>query len=100
MRRTIGSGLLAFAAALPVLIDGAQRAHGLNASRLLAIPGILQKAIDAGELPGVVTLVWRRGSEAQLIALGTRDIEAGRPMAPDTIFRIASMSKPVTSAAA
>jgi CubicO group peptidase (beta-lactamase class C family) len=83
-----------------VLIDGAQVAHGLDASKLLAIPGMLQAAIDAGELPGVVTLVWTRGSEVQLNALGTRDIEAGLPMAPDTIFRIASMSKPVTSAAA
>ncbi len=57
-------------------------------------------AVDAGLLSGAVTLVWHRGEVLQVNAIGHRDIEAGLPMQRDTIFRIASMTKPVTVAAA
>ncbi|MDY6995013.1 MAG: serine hydrolase domain-containing protein [Actinomycetota bacterium] len=57
-------------------------------------------AIDAGLLAGAVTLVWRAGQVVQVNELGHRDVEAGLPMQRDTIFRIASMTKPVTVAAA
>nr|QQZ49188.1 beta-lactamase family protein [Phenylobacterium glaciei] len=64
-----------------------------------AIETALKGVVDAGELAGVVTLVWR-GGEARVCAVGWRDIEAGLPMQRDSIFRIASMSKPIVSAAA
>jgi CubicO group peptidase (beta-lactamase class C family) len=62
-------------------------------------PG-LQAVVDAGDLSGAVTLIWRGGEEVQLTCVGQRDIAAGAPMQRDTLFRIASMTKPVTSVAA
>src|ERR1700754_3672830 len=60
----------------------------------------IQEAIDAGLLAGAVTLVWQAGEVRQLNELGYRDIEARLPMQRDTMFRIASMTKPITVAAA
>jgi CubicO group peptidase (beta-lactamase class C family) len=58
------------------------------------------EAIDVGLLSGAVTLVWRAGEVLQVNELGYRDVEARLPMQRDTMFRIASMTKPVTVAAA
>ncbi len=60
----------------------------------------IREAIDAGLLAGAVTLVWHAGEVLQVNELGHRDVGAGLPMRRDTIFRIASMTKPVTVAAA
>lgn len=60
----------------------------------------IREAIDAGLLAGAVTLVWHAGEVLQVNELGHRDVDAGLPMQRDTIFRIASMTKPVTVAAA
>ncbi len=59
----------------------------------------IREAVDAGLLSGAVTMVWQRGKVLQVNEIGYRDVEAGVPMQRDTIFRIASMSKPVTTAA-
>lgn len=59
-----------------------------------------RNAVATGDIPGVVCLVWRRGELVQLDTFGLRNIEARLPVERDTIFRIASMSKPVTTAAA
>ncbi len=58
------------------------------------------QAVETGLLAGAITLVWQRGNVLQINEIGDRDIEAKLPMERDTIFRIASMSKPVTVAAA
>ena len=60
----------------------------------------IEEAVASGLLAGAVTLVWHRGEVLQVNAIGHRDAEAGLPMRRDTIFRIASMTKPVTVAAA
>lgn len=60
----------------------------------------IAEAVDAGLLSGAVTCVWHRGEVLQVNEIGYRDVEAGLPMQRDTIFRIASMTKPVTVAAA
>ncbi len=60
----------------------------------------IREACDAGLLAGALTLVWRHGEVVQVNEIGYRDIEAGVPMRRDTLFRIASMTKPVTAAAA
>jgi CubicO group peptidase (beta-lactamase class C family) len=60
----------------------------------------IREAIDAGLLAGAVTLVCRAGRTIQVNELGYRDVDARLPMQRDTIFRIASMTKPVTVAAA
>lgn len=57
-------------------------------------------AVDAGLLAGAVTCVWHRGNVLQVNEIGDRDVDAKLPMQRDTIFRIASMTKPVTVAAA
>jgi CubicO group peptidase (beta-lactamase class C family) len=60
----------------------------------------IREACDKGVLAGAVTLVWQRGEVLQVNEIGYRDIDANLPMQRDTIFRIASMTKPVTVAAA
>jgi CubicO group peptidase (beta-lactamase class C family) len=60
----------------------------------------IREVVDAGLLSGAVTMVWRHGEVLQLNEIGHRDVEARTPMQRDTVFRIASMSKPVTTAAA
>ncbi len=57
-------------------------------------------AVDAGLISGAVTCVWRRGEVLQVNEIGYRDVDAKLPMQRDTVFRIASMTKPVTVAAA
>jgi CubicO group peptidase (beta-lactamase class C family) len=79
---------------------GDQGTGGLSAEALAQIPPALQAVVDAGDLSGFVTLVWRKGEVAQVNMLGCRDIAAKVPMTRDTLFRIASMTKPVTSIAA
>src|ERR1700744_4337111 len=74
--------------------------QGVDQAALAQIAPALQGVIDAGDLSGFVTLIWRKGQEIQFNALGQRDIEAGKPMTRDTLFRIASMTKPITSVAA
>jgi CubicO group peptidase (beta-lactamase class C family) len=73
---------------------------GLSSPRLARIRDALQADIDKGVVPGAVTLVARRGQIASHDVLGYRDREAGAAMKSDTIFRIASMTKPFTSVAA
>jgi CubicO group peptidase (beta-lactamase class C family) len=82
-------------------MDGAGVAmDGFDPEALGKAPEALKMAIDSGDLSGGVTLVWRKGEIIQVTAQGLADIEAGRPMARDTLFRIASMTKPITSVAA
>src|SRR5258705_6802466 len=67
------------------------------------IEAALQKVVDSGQIAGAATLVWRapsRSGEAQTTCVGWRDVEANLPVERDTIFRIASMTKPITSVAA
>ncbi len=60
----------------------------------------LTQAVESGLLSGGVTCVWHRGEVIQVNEIGHSDVEANLPMRRDTIFRIASMTKPVTVAAA
>jgi len=60
----------------------------------------IREVCDAGLLPGAVTVVWQRGKTLQINEIGYRDVDAQLPMQADTLFRIASMTKPVTVAAA
>ena len=59
----------------------------------------VEKPVQAGELAGAVGLVWRRGA-TEAVTAGWRDLESQLPVERDTIFRIASMTKPITSVAA
>src|SRR5689334_11838385 len=60
----------------------------------------LGEFVNSGALVGASTLVWRDGRVIQQACIGWRDVEARLPLERDTIFRIASMTKPITSVAA
>ena len=72
---------------------------GLSAQRLECIGSHLQRYIDAGKVAGTLTLVARHGQIAYFEPQGHLELERTRPMHHDTIFRIYSMSKPITSVA-
>jgi CubicO group peptidase (beta-lactamase class C family) len=72
---------------------------GLSSERLHRIDELVQRTIDAGEITGAVTLVARDGKVAYLTAQGVMDVASKKPMQADTMFRIASMSKPVAAVA-
>jgi CubicO group peptidase (beta-lactamase class C family) len=73
-------------------------AAGMDAARLARIPLRMKEFTDSGEAAGIVTLVARHGHLAALDAVGLQEIETKTPMRTDTIFRIASLTKPVTCA--
>jgi len=73
---------------------------GLSSERLERIASAIQRSIDDRRISGAVTLVARRGKIAYFRALGMADREAKKPMRTDSIFRICSMTKPITSVAA
>ena len=72
---------------------------GLSSERLGRIRSVLQGRVDDGDMAGAVTLIARRGKVAHFETLGHQDRENGKAMPRDAIFRIASMTKPVTSVA-
>src|SRR3989442_643777 len=69
----------------------------LNTSGAAAIDRMFQAAVDKGEIPGVVAAVTNKDRILYLKAFGKQDVARGTPMSNDTVFRIASMTKPVTS---
>jgi len=74
-------------------------AVGLSSERLGRIASTVQRDIDDKKIAGMVTLVIRHGQVAWFDARGSADREAGKPMQKDSIFRICSMSKPITCTA-
>jgi len=88
---------VAHAGALP---SAAPEEVGLSAERLARIGAVMNAGVRAGEIPGAVVLVARRGKVAYFEAFGYRDRAAGAPMPRDAIFRIYSMTKPIVSVAA
>ena len=73
---------------------------GLSAARLARLGAVMRSEIDRGRVPGAVALVARRGRIGYFESFGKRDPVGGSPMARDSIFRIYSMTKPITSVAA
>ena len=92
-------GLFACTAALAA--DPLPRAKpedvGLSSERLARISAVLKADIEAGRIPGAVIAIARRGKLVALDAYGWRDKAAGVAMTTDTIFNIASMTKPMTA---
>jgi CubicO group peptidase (beta-lactamase class C family) len=72
---------------------------GLSSERLQRMSDTVQRSIDDKRIAGAVTLVIRHGHVAWVKAQGMADREAGKPMHPDTMFRICSMTKPITTVA-
>lgn len=90
---------LAALAAVPFAIDKTDpEAAGMNPARLARIPARMNEFVAARKTAGVVTLIARHGHVASLEAVGYQDLESQTPMRTDTIFRLASITKPVTCA--
>jgi CubicO group peptidase (beta-lactamase class C family) len=102
--RVVGTALLAAWIAGPALAQGLPKASkpdevGFSSARLERLTSAFQADIDKGVIPGAVVLIARNGKIAYLEALGFQDREKKIPMSADAIFRIASMTKPITSVA-
>jgi CubicO group peptidase (beta-lactamase class C family) len=82
-----------------VLSRGSPEDVGLSTAGLAKVDQALANLVAAKELAGVVTLVARHGKVVRRSAMGLKDLETGEPLAHDTIFRIYSMTKPVTAVA-
>jgi len=91
------SSVWAFAQELPA---AKPESVGLSSERLERISTVVQRDIDDQRIAGAVTLVIRHGKVAFFKAQGMADREAGKPMPTDAMFRICSMSKPITTVAA
>jgi len=76
------------------------KSTGLSSERLRSLDRFLQtRYIDSGKIPGALTVIYRRGEVAHFSCLGMADVERSVPVREDTIYRIASMTKPITSVA-
>lgn len=84
----------------PVSMSSAQIRHlGMDPARLSALDRRLRDASEKGEVAGTVTLVVKRGKVVFHQAHGYADVEARKPMAPDTVFQVMSMTKPFVGVA-
>jgi CubicO group peptidase (beta-lactamase class C family) len=84
----------------PPLELAAPEEVGLSSRRLARLGRVLRDEIERGRLPGAVALIARRGRVGFFDSFGQRDAASGAPMPKDAIFRIYSMTKPITSVAA
>ena len=91
--------LLVFAVAFVAQSSSVPQKTRLDPERLGEIRQRMQKFVDDGTIAGAVTLVARRGQVAALDAVGQADIAGRKAMKPDTMFWIASMTKPITATA-
>jgi len=95
-----GIWLLALCALAAELPRAEPEAVGLSSQRLARVGQVLHAKVDAGEIPGYVALVARHGKVAYYEAYGAQNPNTKTPMSRDSIFRIYSMTKPITSVAA
>src|SRR6201987_2597827 len=73
---------------------------GMSAARLARLDEVMKRRyVDAGYLPGILTYIFRKGELVHTSMSGHMDIERARPMREDAIFRIYSISKPITAVA-
>lgn len=103
MKRIVCVILVLFCAVTFVSAQGLPMAEpaevGVSSHRLERIRPIMQGYVDKGNVPGFLTVIARRGKVVHFETIGMQDVENNKPIEPDTIFRIYSMSKPVTSVA-
>lgn len=108
MKHFLSAVFIAFASAFllsnAVLAQGLPRtipeAVGISTPRLERLDKVIQEHVDKEQIPGAVALIARHGKIAYVKAYGMKDMESKAPMTEDVIFRIASMTKPITTVAA
>ncbi len=81
------------------LVTATPESVGMSSSRLERVSTLMQTYVEERGVRGISTLIARRGEVVHAEQFGLRDEDAGRPVTPDTIFRIYSMTKPVASTA-
>jgi CubicO group peptidase (beta-lactamase class C family) len=81
------------------LAESKPEAVGFSSERLERLHAAMQRQVDEKQLPGIVTILARHGKVVEERSYGKKDIASGAPMTKDTIFRIYSMTKPVTGVA-
>jgi CubicO group peptidase (beta-lactamase class C family) len=79
-------------------IEAAPEDVGLSSEGMARLKRHVQGYVDAGKFPGAISMVQRRGKVVHFETYGRRDLEGGKPVERDTIFRIYSMTKPIVSA--
>jgi CubicO group peptidase (beta-lactamase class C family) len=84
---------------VPELAESKPEEVGFSTERLERLHAAMQREVDAKELAGIVTVLARHGKVVEERSYGKKDIASGSPMTKDTIFRIFSMTKPVTGVA-
>ena len=91
--------LAATAAAGDSIPSTSPESMGFSTERLQRLTAFNHKVVDAGEIPGMVTLIARHGKVVYSDVYGTQDVSGKKPMTVDTIFRIYSMTKPMIGVA-
>ncbi len=100
LRAIAAAALLIAGSALANVDAAAPEQVGMSAERLARISEITQGYIDEGKLAGVITMVARHGKLVHFDAVGQRGADDDRPLEKDALFRIYSMTKPITAVAA
>ena len=95
----IGCSFASFAADRLDVNKVSPEAAAMSAEQLAAIPIRMKAYVDANQTAGIVTIVGRHGRVASFDAVGYQDVESKKPMRKDSLFRIASLTKPITCAA-
>ena len=72
---------------------------GMSSKRLSRISPLMESFVEGGQMPGIMTLIQRKNKVVHFGKYGMMDIEAGKPMQEDALFRIYSMTKPIVSVA-
>ena len=112
MAKVIASGLVAFLFVTPAApqlqptqkkenrsaTTSLNKKTGIDAGRIIRLQSRMQSFVNQGRAPGMVTLIAHKGTVVSLSAIGVQDLDTGRPMKNDTIFQVASMTKPITAA--
>src|ERR1700693_3003665 len=94
----LGCTLAALAAGTFTIDKTDPEAAGMSPARLARIPVRMKEVVADGKTAGVVTLIARHGHVGSVDAVGYQDLESKTPMRTDTVFRLASVTKPVTCA--
>src|SRR3954465_13182331 len=96
MKFVLSLCLIALSLSAASLPTGKPEEVGMSTERLQRIQQMLQRRIAAGEMAGASAVVLRRGKVVYQTYQGVMDLESKKPVTAETMFRVASMTKPVT----
>ena len=100
LRSLISAALLTITAVISAYANDLRAGAHFDRQKLERVGNFIRNEIATGRIPGAVILIQQHGQPVYFESFGVRDVESKHPMTADTIFRIYSMSKPITSVAA